>query len=53
MQELNVGTPTQVAWTGWLKDPQKDLFGRSYDGLGFFAMLDQAGVDTWSRGSRT
>ena len=49
MQELNVGTPTQVAWTKWLKDPQRDLFGRSYDGLGFFAMLDQAGVDTWSR----
>ncbi len=49
MLELNAGTPTQVAWTKWLTNPQKDLFGRSYDGLGFFAMLDQAGVDTWSR----
>ena len=27
----------------WLKNPQNDLFGRCYDGLGFFAMLDQAG----------
>lgn len=49
IEELGVGTPTQVAWTGWLKEPARDLFTRSYDAIGFYSMLEQAGVDTWSR----
>jgi hypothetical protein len=48
-EELGVGAPSEVDWTAWLKDPANDLFTRSYDAIGFYAMLEQAGIDTWGR----
>ncbi len=42
-------TPDGANYDDWLDSPQTDLFARAYDGVGFFAMLQQAGVDTWSR----
>ncbi len=36
-------------WKSWFKYPDDDLFTRSYGALGFWAMIQQAGVDTWQR----
>ncbi len=41
--------PTDVDWDPWLDEPETDLFERSYSGVGFFAMIHQAGVDGWQR----
>jgi hypothetical protein len=35
-------------WLHWLCCPGATLFSRSYDALGFYALLDQAGVSPWS-----
>ncbi len=48
IQELG-GSTNQVAWGLWLLKPKVDLFKRGYDAVGFYAMLEQAGVDTWAR----
>jgi hypothetical protein len=36
-------------WNTWLSWPSFDLFTRSYPALGFFSMLQQAGIDTFQR----
>ena len=41
--------PVGLHWSAWLDDPESDLFKRTYDGLGFYSMLTQAGIDGWSR----
>ncbi|MGO8951584.1 MAG: hypothetical protein ACLQUY_28810 [Ktedonobacterales bacterium] len=35
-------------WTRWLANPGTPLFSRSYDAIGFYALLDQAGISPWS-----
>ena len=42
-------TPEEVEWGPWLSKPGVDLFMRSYSAVGFFAMIQQAGVDGWAR----
>ncbi len=41
--------PVGLGWNGWFLKSKLDLFKRSYDALGFFAMIDQANVDPWQR----
>jgi hypothetical protein len=36
-------------WSTWLRWTSFDLFTRSYPAVGFFSMLDQAGIDTFQR----
>jgi hypothetical protein len=36
-------------WKTWLSQPSFDLFTRSYPAVGFFSMLEQAGIDTFQR----
>ncbi|GAC1343606.1 MAG: hypothetical protein NVSMB29_16480 [Candidatus Dormibacteria bacterium] len=45
------GTATLGAgfWAGYLRAPRKPLFQRSYDALGFYSHLAEAGVDPWGR----
>jgi hypothetical protein len=38
-----------IDWDPWLDHPEIDLFKREYDAVGFFSMIQQAGVDGWSR----
>jgi hypothetical protein len=38
----------QPVWKGWLSRPDKDLFSWAYQAIGFYAMLDQAGISPWS-----
>jgi hypothetical protein len=38
-----------VKWAGWLDHPETDLFRRAYTAAGFFAMVEQAAGDGWSR----
>lgn len=38
---------TRQNWDAWLGNPQKPLFDRDYDAIGFFGMLQQRGVDPW------
>lgn len=35
-------------WVGWLAQPKLPLFKRAYDAVGFYALLDQAGISAWS-----
>ncbi|HEX6869504.1 MAG TPA: hypothetical protein VF163_00275, partial [Micromonosporaceae bacterium] len=35
-------------WWHYLTKPQQQLFGRTYDALGFYAQLSSSGVDVWS-----
>jgi hypothetical protein len=35
-------------WTMWLANPGTPLFSRSYDAIGFYSLLDQAGISPWS-----
>lgn len=39
---------TQDNWGGWLTDPEKTLFSRAYDAIGFYALINQAGISPWS-----
>ncbi len=48
VQELG-DSVEEADWNPWLKLPEFDLFGRSYSGVGFFAMINQTGVDGWQR----
>jgi hypothetical protein len=32
---------------GWLKDPGADLFRRSYDAIGYWALVKKQGLDPW------
>ena len=44
------GTIHEPAWINWLRVPNLvDLFERSYDAVGFYAMLAQAGIDPNAR----
>lgn len=38
-----------LAWPYWFDKPGRDLFTRTYDGLGFWAMLHQATQDGWTK----
>jgi hypothetical protein len=38
----------QVMWVWWLTHPDVPLFKWSYPAMGFFALLDQAGISPWS-----
>jgi hypothetical protein len=38
----------QPKWEDWLIHPEKGLFSRSYEAIGFYALLDQAGISPWS-----
>ena len=50
MTVQETGSPVEeVDWEPWLEEPTDDLFTRSYSGVGFFAMIQQAGVDGWAR----
>jgi hypothetical protein len=40
---------TKKKWVPYLAAPTKSLFTRSYDGIGFFGHLEDAGVDVWHR----
>lgn len=33
-----------VGWNRWLQEPARELFSRSADGIGFFALIDEAGL---------
>jgi hypothetical protein len=35
-------------WTKWLLNPGAPLFGRSYDAIGIYGLLESSGVDPWS-----
>jgi len=35
-------------WNKYLEKPEKPLFSRSYDAVGFYSQLEQSGVDVWS-----
>jgi len=36
-------------WTRYLTTPASSLYGRDYDAIGFYAHLDEVGIDPWSR----
>ena len=36
------------SWPRYLTKPEKALFTRAYDGMGFFSQLDQATTDPWA-----
>jgi hypothetical protein len=36
-------------WDDYVPDPGAGLFSRTYDAIGFFAHIDDAKLDTWSR----
>jgi hypothetical protein len=38
-----------LQWKLWFDKPSADLFKRQYSALGFWAMIDQTGVDGWQR----
>jgi hypothetical protein len=38
-----------LQWKLWFDKPAADLFRRQYSALGFWAMIDQSGVDGWQR----
>jgi hypothetical protein len=38
----------KFGWIPWLNGPGKALFARSYDAIGFYGLLDQAGISPWS-----
>jgi hypothetical protein len=42
-------TPGGVHWAEWFAAPSIDLFRHSYGAIGFFAMIQQAGVDGWAQ----
>ena len=35
-------------WVKYLVSPQRSLYGRDYDAIGFYAHLDEVGIDPWS-----
>ena len=43
-----VGEPTQIHWDGYIALPDKKLYARAYDAVGFFAQLAQTGIDPWT-----
>jgi hypothetical protein len=38
----------QASWVGWLVNPTFPLFQRAYSAIGFYALLDHAGISPWS-----
>jgi hypothetical protein len=38
----------QPKWAAWLLHPDKDLFSQAYEAIGFYSLLDQAGISPWS-----
>lgn len=36
-----------AAWNSYLTNPKRSLFVRSYDALGFIALMKSAGIDPW------
>ncbi len=40
---------TTEKWGPYLGAPNKSLFGRAYDGIGFFGHLEDVGIDVWPR----
>lgn len=43
-----VGDPINTGWwTIYLRTPQRNLYERTYDAIGFWAHLKQAGTDPW------
>jgi hypothetical protein len=38
----------QPKWEDWLFHSEKPLFSQAYEALGFYAVLDQAGISPWS-----
>jgi hypothetical protein len=42
-------TPGGVHWAEWFAAPSIDLFKHGYGAIGFFAMIQQAGVDGWAQ----
>ena len=42
------GNPSNLDhWRGWLQQPEKPLWARAYDAVGFYALLKDAGVAVW------
>jgi hypothetical protein len=40
--------PAIFHWGLYITDPGKPLYGREYDGMGFFAQLARNGIDPWT-----
>jgi hypothetical protein len=38
----------QPKWQTWLLHPEKGLFSQAYEAIGFYSLLDQAGITPWS-----
>ncbi|MGE3588759.1 MAG: hypothetical protein AB7L17_13635 [Ilumatobacteraceae bacterium] len=36
-------------WTKYLTTPERSLYSRDYDAIGFYSHLDEVGIDPWSR----
>lgn len=41
-------TSSLTIWQNWLAVPALPLFSRAYTAIGFYALLDQAGISPWS-----
>ncbi|MBI2169771.1 MAG: hypothetical protein HYU28_09780 [Actinobacteria bacterium] len=40
---------SQQWWQAWLTRPDRPLFARTYDAIGFYALLNASGVDPWRK----
>lgn len=49
-EDIAGGTPISTPWwTKYLTTPERSLYSRSYDAIGFYAHLDEIGIDPWTR----
>jgi hypothetical protein len=49
-EDLAGGTTVSTKWwTRYLTTPGRSLYARDYDAIGFYAHLDEVGIDPWSR----
>jgi hypothetical protein len=47
-EQVSIGsTLGEEYWEDWLKVPERSLFGRTYDGMGFLMHLADSGIDPW------
>lgn len=49
-EDIAGGTSISTSWwTKYLTTPERSLYSRSYDAIGFYAHLDEIGIDPWTR----
>ncbi|MBI5090582.1 MAG: hypothetical protein HZB15_17450, partial [Actinobacteria bacterium] len=49
-EDISGGSTVSTSWwTTYLTSPERSLYGRSYDAIGFYSHLDEVGIDPWSR----